>query len=70
MGDRPKRPSQGNPCATSVSRGATTRRGADQAKSCGRCRADAQAHLKRVLDQLAADRQRDPFALLFHIATN
>ncbi len=28
-------------------------------------RADAQAHLKWVLDQLAADPQRDPFALLF-----
>jgi transposase len=28
-------------------------------------RADAQAHFKWVLDQLAADPQRDPFALLF-----
>jgi transposase len=28
-------------------------------------RADAQAHLKWVLDQLAADPKRDPFALLF-----
>ena len=28
-------------------------------------RADAQAHLKWVLDQLAADLQRDPLALLF-----
>jgi hypothetical protein len=28
-------------------------------------RADAQAHFKWVLDHLAADPQRDPFALLF-----
>jgi hypothetical protein len=28
-------------------------------------RAEAQAHFKRVLDQLAADPTRDPLALLF-----
>jgi hypothetical protein len=33
-------------------------------------RADAQAHFKWVLDQLAADPQRDPFALLFRSDTS